>query len=171
MLLRIMHMCLVIVVTIVVLYIMEYRDIKFADQLVIEDIDISRMVTSFSTITLTFNGLLLGFSPISVFNFINWSDNKIRSDPSDIETRIVRSAFSRFTKTYFETNILVVFGQVVCAFTKYISIKIGLLLLFFDILFVLIILDGFWILLRIVLSRVEAEDEIAIEQTHQRPDE
>lgn len=147
------------VLTIISFGVLEQKGLSLPPFLLNSTTEFPQFISSFSSITLTFNGLIIGISPISVFNFITWSDNIIKGNPSNIDELIVlRSAFSRFSRTYFELNITLLFIQVSCVLVKNLSIFLGGLLLLVDIFVILILLEGFSKLIYIVLIRVEAED-------------
>jgi len=102
-------------------------------------------------------GIILGFSSIFIFNFIQWTDKKLDQSEEKIDYIIIGKAFSKFSITYFNTSITLILIHIVILMYSYISTILSAILFLYDIIGIMALIEGFKIIMVIVLGIVDVE--------------
>jgi len=122
---------------------------------------VSQAISDISNATFTFNGLILGFTSVFIFNFISWSDRKMSQAEINEKVRedisTVRKGFAKFAYEYIEISVTCLVAQLLFFLIKSVSDFGAGVILFGDFLCTIIILQGFRIILWFVLYRIELE--------------
>lgn len=120
--------------------------------------DISSMSSGITIVVLTINSIFIGFSSVSIFNFIEWSDSLLRNgnlsneDTESIHT--LRRDFSRFIRSYIMWSFLTILLQIIIYIYSYISNLFSIFLLGYNSISLIVVFEGFRIILDIVLMRI-----------------